>query len=77
MKTKPFVTSCNFEYNINDKNIYKVLVFDDGNDIVDETYNYWKKIGYDKNHPEKIALSNIKVSHFINSISEWKVYKID
>lgn len=43
MKTNTFVKGYNFEYNINDENIYKVLVFDDGNDVVDETCNYWKK----------------------------------
>jgi hypothetical protein len=77
MKTTPFIRSCKFEYDINDENIYKVLVFDDGNDTVIEEYNYWKKVGYDKDHPEKIAISNIKIPHYINSISEWKICKIN
>ena len=55
------------------KTIYKINTFDDGNQQYVDLENKYYKIGYYKQHPEKIALLNINMKTLISSISEWKV----
>jgi len=58
----------------NEKQIYKVYVFDDGNQIYAHYVNEWLIIG---EWEGKISLINVDSSSIrISSISRWKVVKL-
>ena len=56
--------------------LYKIVLFDDGNDTYKQYVNIWKGI-INYKYVGKISLQNVKNPEIIiNSISEWKCIKL-
>jgi hypothetical protein len=53
--------------------IYRISVFDDGNEKYQTFDNKWKKIKHINEYTGKVSIQNISSNSIINSISSWKL----